>query len=49
MKGGVINPHDGDLTFVGKVLGCLPVDIKIGKLFVLGYVFGCLEECIVIG
>lgn len=49
MKNGYINPHDGDLTFIGRVLGTLPVDVKIGKLMVLGYVFGCLEECIVIG
>jgi ATP-dependent RNA helicase TDRD9 len=49
IKGGYINPHDGDLTFIGRVLGTLPVDVKIGKLMVLGYVFGCLEECIVIG
>ncbi|XP_077865739.1 ATP-dependent RNA helicase TDRD9-like [Saccoglossus kowalevskii] len=46
---GILNPHDGDLTFVGRVLASLPVDIKIGKLMVLGHVFGCLEECIIIG
>ncbi|XP_077997158.1 ATP-dependent RNA helicase TDRD9-like [Glandiceps talaboti] len=44
-----INPHDGDLTFVGRVLASLPVDIKIGKLLVLGHVFGCLESAVVIG
>ena len=49
MRGGFINPHDGDLTFVGRVLGSLPVGVHIGKLLVLGYVFGCLEECIIIG
>ena len=49
MRSGVINPYDGDLTFVGRVVGSLPVDVHIGKLMLLGYVFGCLEECIVIG
>ena len=49
MQKGRINPLDGDLTFVGRVLGHLPVDVRIGKLLILGHVFGCLEECLVIG
>ena len=48
MKSDTINPYDGELTFVGKVLGSLPIDIYLGKLLILGYVFGCLEECLVI-
>ncbi|XP_053535159.1 ATP-dependent RNA helicase TDRD9 isoform X1 [Ictalurus punctatus] len=39
---------DGDLTFLGRVLAHLPVDLYFGKLVVLGHVFGCLEECIII-
>ncbi|XP_064600454.1 ATP-dependent RNA helicase TDRD9-like isoform X1 [Liolophura sinensis] len=46
---GPYNPHDGDLTFVGRVLAKLPVDIRIGKLLILGHVFGLLEECLIIG
>ncbi|XP_065603258.1 ATP-dependent RNA helicase TDRD9 [Cyrtonyx montezumae] len=42
------NPHDGELTFLGRVLVCLPVDLHLGKLIVLGHVFGCLEECLII-
>uniref|UniRef100_A0A8D0GJ38 ATP-dependent RNA helicase TDRD9 n=1 Tax=Sphenodon punctatus TaxID=8508 RepID=A0A8D0GJ38_SPHPU len=42
------NPHDGELTFLGRVLAQLPVDQQIGKLIVLGHVFGCLEECLII-
>lgn len=49
MKGGVVHPYDGDLTFVGQVLATLPVDVRVGKLLILGHVFGCLGECIVIG
>jgi len=45
---GEVNPHDGDLTFVGRVLSCLPVDIRLGKLMLLGHVFGVLEEAIII-
>ncbi|NWQ77822.1 TDRD9 helicase, partial [Columbina picui] len=42
------NPHDGELTFIGKVLAQLPVDLHLGKLIVLGHVFRCLEECLII-
>lgn len=48
-RGGVVDPFDGDLTFVGQVLASLPVDVRVGKLLILGHVFGCLGECIVIG
>ncbi|XP_071787183.1 ATP-dependent RNA helicase TDRD9-like [Asterias amurensis] len=49
--GGVISPNDsdGDLTFLGQVLSELPVDIRVGKLLVLGHVFDCLRECLIIG
>ena len=46
--GGVVNPYDGDLTFVGAVLESLPVSARLGRLLLLGYVFNCLEECLVI-
>uniref|UniRef100_A0A4W3IRD4 RNA helicase n=1 Tax=Callorhinchus milii TaxID=7868 RepID=A0A4W3IRD4_CALMI len=42
------NPYDGDLTFLGRVLAHLPVNLQLGKLVVLGHVFGCLEECLII-
>ena len=43
------NPHDGELTFLGRVLAQLPVNQQLGKLIVLGHVFGCLDECLIIG
>ncbi|RXM92798.1 putative ATP-dependent RNA helicase spindle-E, partial [Acipenser ruthenus] len=39
---------DGELTFLGRVLAQLPVDLQLGKMVVLGHVFGCLEECLII-
>ncbi|NXP21578.1 TDRD9 helicase, partial [Scytalopus superciliaris] len=42
------NLHDGELTFLGRVLIHLPVDLYFGKLIVLGHAFGCLEECLII-
>uniref|UniRef100_A0A8C9WSM8 RNA helicase n=1 Tax=Scleropages formosus TaxID=113540 RepID=A0A8C9WSM8_SCLFO len=43
------NRFDGELTFLGRVLAHLPVDLHLGKMIVLGHVFGCLEECLIIG
>ena len=48
LKSGDVNPHDGDLTFLGRVLGSLPLDIRLGKLIMFGHVFGVLDEMIVI-
>jgi len=48
MPSGEVNPHDGTLTFLGRVLSSLPVDIRLGKLMLLGHVFGVLEETIII-
>lgn len=48
MKNGIINLCDGELIFVGKVLGSLLIDVYFGKLLVFVYVYGCLEECFVI-
>ncbi|CAK8683077.1 unnamed protein product [Clavelina lepadiformis] len=39
---------DGDLTFVGRVLASLLIDMRLGKLLMLGFVFGCLSNCLVI-
>lgn len=40
---------DGELTFLGRVLAHLPVDLHLGKIIVLGHIFGCLDECLIIG
>lgn len=41
--------EDGELTFLGRVLAHLPVDLYLGKMVVLGHIFGCLDECLIIG
>ena len=40
--------EDGDLTVLGELIAMLPVDVRLGKLIVLGHIFGVLEETIVI-
>ncbi|CAM9202969.1 unnamed protein product, partial [Lampetra planeri] len=40
--------EDGKLTFLGRVLAHLPVDLYLGKMIVLGHAFGCLDESLII-
>ena len=39
--------EDGELTYMGKILARLPLDVRLGKLIIFGWVFGVLEDCIV--
>ncbi|XP_063991815.1 probable ATP-dependent RNA helicase spindle-E [Diachasmimorpha longicaudata] len=43
------DPHDGELTDMGRVMGQLPLEIHVSKLIVLGHVFSVLREAIIIG
>lgn len=45
---GIHKRYDGDLTYLGRVIAALPVDVKVGKLLVLGHVFGFLKECLIL-
>lgn len=40
---------DGDLTFLGKMMASLPLDVRCTRLIAIGYCFGLLEECIIMG
>uniref|UniRef100_A0A3Q3RJQ9 ATP-dependent RNA helicase TDRD9 n=1 Tax=Mastacembelus armatus TaxID=205130 RepID=A0A3Q3RJQ9_9TELE len=40
--------EDGELTFLGRMLAHLPVDLYLGKMIVLGHAFGCLDQCLII-
>ncbi|KAK4021219.1 hypothetical protein OUZ56_003138 [Daphnia magna] len=44
---GVVTPLDGDLSYLSRVVSCLPIDVHLGKLVMLGYVFNILDECII--
>lgn len=39
--------NDGDLTFMGRIMESLPLDIRATRLIVMGYMFDVLEECII--
>jgi len=45
---GVPVRDDGDLTVLGEIVARLPLDFRLGKLIVLGHVFGLLEDSIII-
>lgn len=41
--------NDGEITNIGRIMASLPVDIRISKFIVLGYMFSILDEAIIIG
>nr|CAH7759338.1 unnamed protein product [Callosobruchus chinensis] len=44
---GTYTASDGDITFLGTVMANLPVDVRLSKLILLGYLFSCLDEAII--
>jgi HrpA-like RNA helicase len=46
---GVKSAADGDITFLGKIMGSLPIDIHLAKLVLLGHMFSCLEDTVIMG
>ena len=45
---GVNCKDDGDLTTLGELISKLPIDVRLGKLVVLGHLFDVLEEAVVV-
>ncbi|EDV49067.1 probable ATP-dependent RNA helicase spindle-E [Drosophila erecta] len=45
---GVYNAMDGDITYWGTIMSRLPLDTRLSRLIILGYVFNLLEEAIII-
>lgn len=46
---GVYSKIDGDLTFIGRIMAALPIDVQRSRLIILGYCFGVIEDCIIMG
>lgn len=44
----VVCRDDGDLTVLGEIIASIPVDVRLGKLLVLGHLFNVLDECVII-
>lgn len=47
-SGDVEEFADGELSYLGEMIGKLPIDVKFGKLIMMGHAFGLLEEAIII-
>ncbi|XP_034118566.1 probable ATP-dependent RNA helicase spindle-E [Drosophila albomicans] len=44
---GVYEDLDGDITHWGRIMTRLPLDMRLSRLIILGYVFNCLDEAII--
>lgn len=47
-KNNVFLKDDGDITFLGRIMDALPLDVRATRLVVLGYIFSVFEECVII-
>ncbi|CAL8138716.1 unnamed protein product [Orchesella dallaii] len=45
---GCYSNLDGKITYLGRMLASLPIDIRLAKLILLGHAFNCLQETIII-
>uniref|UniRef100_A0A1I8QEN2 Probable ATP-dependent RNA helicase spindle-E n=1 Tax=Stomoxys calcitrans TaxID=35570 RepID=A0A1I8QEN2_STOCA len=45
---GVYKTDDGDLSYIGRIMANLPLDIRLSRLIVFGYIFSALEDTIII-
>lgn len=48
-RDGTFDYLNGDLTFVGRVMGSLGVDVRVSKFIIVGYMLSVLEEVVIIG
>lgn len=46
---GAYSIQDGDLSFMGRVMAGMPLDIRLTRLILFGYIFSAMEEAIIIG
>jgi ATP-dependent RNA helicase TDRD9 len=39
---------DGDLTYQGRIMASIPIDVRLTKLLIFGYIFNVLDDAIII-
>lgn len=39
---------DGDLTYLGRIMATIPIDVHLSKLIIMGYIFNVLDDAITI-
>lgn len=42
------NYEDGDLTFAGRMMSKLPIDVRLSKIVLFGYIFKVLDDAVII-
>ncbi|KAM7362904.1 tudor domain containing 9 protein spindle E [Cochliomyia hominivorax] len=45
---GVYSVQDGDISYMGRIMAALPLNIRLSRLIVFGYIFSVLEDAIII-
>lgn len=45
---GKLDREDGHVTELGNVICTLPIDVHLSKLVVIGYIFDCLNDCLIL-
>jgi ATP-dependent RNA helicase TDRD9 len=46
---GKVSSTDGDITYLGRIMANLPIDVQLTRLIVFGQIFGIYESCLIIG
>lgn len=46
---GTYSVQDGDISFMGRVMAALPLDIRLSRLIILGHIYSVLEDAIIMG
>lgn len=46
---GSYSIQDGDITYIGRIMANLPLSVHLTRLIILGYVFGVLDDAIIMG
>lgn len=49
LKDGRYTLQDGLITYIGRIMADMPIDIQLTRLIIFGYMFGVPNEAIVIG
>ncbi|XP_005191065.1 probable ATP-dependent RNA helicase spindle-E [Musca domestica] len=44
---GTYSVQDGDISFMGRIMAALPLDVRLSRLIVLGYIFGVLDDAVI--
>lgn len=47
-KSGHFDNQDGEISIMGRIMASLPIDVRVSKFIVLGYMFSVLDEAIII-